>query len=175
MEAQKHHSRKTLTRAMDEHRWDDAMAEVESQLAAKPHNASLLRTKFKVLATGRKNGDTARACADAIFETIEEDAKALNKFAWALLTEDQYEGAYNDVALRFSTRSNELTGNENWMFLDTLAVAKFENGDVAAAVAFEKLAIAHSNEKSKKALDETLARFERAADDQELAVTADRR
>lgn len=171
MEAQKHHKRKTLTKAMHEERWNDALSEVESQLAADTQSVTSLRTKFKVLAVGKKDGDAARTCADALYDAVNGDAKALNKFAWALLTEDQYGGAYDDIGLRFSTRSNELSDHENWMFLDTLALAKFKTGDAEAAVELERSAIEKCKGNGKKELEGALVKFEKAAAGRKLAAT----
>ena len=173
MEANKHKKRKQLTKAMREHRWDDAIAEVEAQLAAQPNSSKLLRTKFKILAVGKNDVDAARELSQDIYEQIEGNANALNGFAWALLTEDQYQGAYNDVALRFSERSNEMTEHGNWAYLDTLAWAKFKTGDANAAVELETKAIERSNGKGAKALSNALAKFEEKAKASRLATTSE--
>ena len=163
LDARQQQRRKKLTKVMRERRWDDALAEVDSQLAAQPNSAKLLRSKFKILAVGKKDPDAARACAEALYGKIKDNANALNSFAWALLTEDQYEDAYNDVALRFSDRSNGLSGHKNWRCLDTLAWAKFKTGDPTAAVELEKKAIDCSNGRGKKELEQALAKFEGVA------------
>ena len=87
----------------------------------------------------------------------------LNSFAWALLTEDQYadSGEYDKLALRVSARSNELTDHKNWMFVDTLALARFRTGDVDEAVELEKKAIKLCGSCGGLGeLKEVLARFE---------------
>ena len=63
-----------------------------------------------------------------------------------------------------SKRSNELTDNGNWMFVDTLALAMFEQGRVAKAIALEKKAIklAGNDDRANEAKD-ALARFQAAA------------
>ncbi|MCH7872513.1 MAG: hypothetical protein IID33_12505, partial [Planctomycetes bacterium] len=173
MEANKQKKRKQLTKAMKEGRWDDALAEVKSQLAALPGSPKLLRTKFKILAVGIKDVDAARACSQSLYEKIKGNANALNGFAWALVTEDQYQGAYNDIALRFSEKSNEMTDHDRWAYLDTLAWAKFKNGDAEAAVKLEKKAIDRSNGHSAKTLQKALAKFEKKSKESKLATTVD--
>ena len=173
MEANKQKKRKQLTKAMKEGRWDDALAEVKSQLAALPGSPKLLRTKFKILAVGIKDVDAARACSRNIYEKIKGNANALNGFAWALVTEDQYQGAYNDIALRFSEKSNEMTDHDNWAYLDTLAWATFKTGDAEAAVKLEKKAIDRSNGRSAKTLQKALAKFEKKSKESKLATTVD--
>ncbi len=110
-----------------------------------------------------KDRDAALACADAILNKIRNNPTALNRFAWTLLTEEQYGNAYGELALRLSERSNKVTDFGNWMFLDTLALARFESGDAPGAVALERKAIERCDgcwgiDDMKKAL----ARFETA-------------
>jgi acyl-homoserine lactone acylase PvdQ len=75
-----------------------------------------------------------------------------------LLTEDRFDNRYNTVALRFSEQSNKIRPN-NWMFLDTLALAKFVNGDAEAAIALEEQAIALANDRNRPVLEASLERF----------------
>jgi len=105
--------------------------------------------------------EAARACAKAFLERAHDKATALNNFAWALLTEDQYDDAYTGLALKMSERSNELTKYENWAFLDTLALAKFKSGDAKTAVELEKKAIEHCGGRGKAELEKALAKFEK--------------
>ncbi len=146
--------------------WDKASAVIDEALAGSPGDAKLLRAKFDVLAAGKKDRAGAIAVGDALFDVIADDANALNNFSWALLTEKQYTGDYAELALRLSTRSNELTGHKNWMFVDTLALAKFESGDVQAAIALEKKAIELSDGAGADGLQAALSRFEEASERQ---------
>ncbi|UCC29113.1 MAG: DUF3352 domain-containing protein [Phycisphaerales bacterium] len=132
---------KRLTGAMRTGRWDEALGTVDAQLRDDPGSRKLMEAKFKILATGKKDHDAALAVAEKVFEKIRDDAKTLNTYAWRLLTKDQYGDAYNKLALKFSERSNELTDYKNWMYVDTLALAKFKTGDAPSAVELEKKAI----------------------------------
>ena len=152
--------RRELTRAMKSGNWDEALAAIETRLAENPQSVKLLRKKFDVLAVGKKDREAAGRCARMIFEKTRDNANALNTFAWRLLTEDKYGRAYGDLALKMSERSNELTNHENWMFLDTLAVASFANGNVQSAIELEKKAIERCKGDGVKELKKTLARFE---------------
>jgi hypothetical protein len=72
---------------------------------------------------------------------LREDARALNEFAWSLLTEDPFAGRFARLARRASERSNELTHFGEWRYLDTLALAEFESGAVEEAIAHQEKAL----------------------------------
>lgn len=130
-----------------------------------------LRAKFDVLATREKNRSGALEVAKRAAKVAKDDAEALNKFAWLLLTEGRYEGAYNDVALKLSMRSNEVSGFANWLFLDTLALAIFEQGDIERAIEMQALAIRLAGDDPQRAVAEkTLARFKQAFAEQSVGT-----
>lgn len=169
MQHQEHARESQLRRAMSEKRWDDALGAVEASLAGGGNARELLQTKFRILAVGMKDREAAVRCADAIIAANKTDAKALNGFAWALLTESRYTGQFGDVALRVSEQSNQITEHGNWMFLDTLALARFDTGDIEGAVSLQKKAIELSGGNRNDELTATLARFESALNRSELA------
>ena len=78
---------------------------------------------------------------EKIYEAISEKPTDLNNFAWRLMTDDPYEGHFNELALKMAIRSNELTEGETWFILDTLALAKFLSGNAEAAVELETKSI----------------------------------
>ena len=131
---------------------------VDAMLTENPNDLGILRKKFHVLAIGRKDRQAALACADVLYEAARDDANGLNNFAWALLTEDDYAKSYDEIALKFSERSNELRP-DNWMFIDTLALAKYRNGDVVAAARLEKKAIELADGQAKSKLEGALALY----------------
>ena len=120
-----------------------AKRESVAAVAVTPLNAvdsSDLLAKFDKLAGKSKRQDEARKLAVAVAKSYGDDAVALNDFAWALLTEERYDGAFPEIALKVARHSNELTEYDNWALLDTLALAEFVNGDVERAIEFEKKA-----------------------------------
>lgn len=166
-------SRSRLRLATRQGKWDQGLTEVDALLAKQPNSTDLLKTKFEILAVGKKEHQAATDCAELILKNDYDSADALNGFAWALLTEDQYGDQYSEVALKFSERSNEITGRKNWAYVDTLALAAFKTGDAESAVALEEKAIELSQGKvgkqSKAALETALARFQAAQGETELA------
>lgn len=141
-----------------------AVEAVNLAIKAEPEEARHIRTKFRIVATCQKDEKAAEQVGSYFIEKSAGNAMLLNDFAWALLTEKPYEGRYDALALRAAERCHEVSGGSNWMFVDTLALAKFENGAIADAVTLQKKAIELcDNENYKVALKEQLAKFEAAA------------
>ena len=89
------------------------------------------------------------------------------------MTEKQYGGSFSELALVLSERSNEMTDYENWMYLDTLALAQFETGDAESAVEFETKALKECGDcGGAKDVKKALARFEAGASAAKMAGSA---
>ncbi|MBU0637830.1 MAG: hypothetical protein KKB50_03120 [Planctomycetes bacterium] len=159
----------TVIKAVNNEQWDEAQRAVKAGLESEPDNIELLKTQFHILAIAKGDREAARACGEQILQKVHDDATSLNNFAWALLTEDEYGSEYDELALRMSARSNKLTNHKNWMFVDTLALAKFKTGDAAAAVELEQAALRLcDDQEGAKEVKKALARFEAALVDAEL-------
>jgi hypothetical protein len=155
-------ARAQIDRAVEEQDWQKGLDALDEQLEGCPDDLDALGKKFRLLAIHLQDCDQALACGEAVFKAAHDKATFLNNFAWGLLTEDHYGAEYADLALRMSERSNELTDYENWAFLDTLALAKFQSGDAAAAVKIEKKAIQHCEGRSQDELEKAFARYKAA-------------
>lgn len=77
--------------------------------------------------------------ADKLFK---EDANNLNTIAW-MIVDPEVPATQRDIkaAIKISEKSNQLSGNKNPMFLDTLALAYFLDGQVKKAVETQEKAI----------------------------------
>lgn len=140
---------------------DVALRAVEMALEVEPENAAHLMTKFEIQAYCKKDVKAARATGQYLIEKGGDDASLLNAFAWELLTDEEAGGRFNELALAAAQRCHTISGGNNWMYLDTLALAKFENGQAKEAIALEKKAIELCpNDSAKADLQEALARFE---------------
>ncbi|MCG3128763.1 MAG: hypothetical protein CHACPFDD_03654 [Phycisphaerae bacterium] len=148
--------------------WGGENAAKNVRLVA-PKPADRILAKFNKLAA-KGDPDAALKLADKLAESLWNDAPRLNELAWRMLTEDEYGDAYTDLALRLSTRSNELTGLSDWMLVDTLALARFKSGDIEEAIRLERKAVelCGSGARCSEARD-ALKRFE-AAHQQETAA-----
>jgi len=109
--------------------------------ARKPGEVGLLLERFEHLACQKEDRAAALECGRRILEAAADDATSLNNLAWNLLTETRYANRYDDLALELSRRSNEVSGYQSWMFVDTLALASFRRGDVDEAIALEEKAV----------------------------------
>ncbi len=85
--------------------------------------------------------EAANLIGARLVKALGDDAQALNNFAWALLTEERFGGQYAKLALKLSQKSNELTKQGNWYYVDTLAHAHFALGDVKEAIRLERRAV----------------------------------
>jgi len=153
--------------------WDEALKVLDVRLANQPGNSGLLRRKFDVLATGKKDVEEATALGTKLCGEHLTGATALNNFAWTLLTEDEYDGTYASLARECAVKSNEISEFSDWRFLDTLARAYFETGDVSKAIEWQKKAIAEFNGSGLGEMRAALARFEEAAKAEQVAHVAE--
>jgi tetratricopeptide (TPR) repeat protein len=150
-----------------------ALVMLDDAIVEQPKDAKLLQSKFDLLALKKKDRDAALAFGEEVLERAADDASFLNNLAWYLLTEDKYDGRYNELALKLSERSNKITDQKNWVFVDTLALARFEAGDVKDAIRLQKKAIKLSKGASAEELKGRLARFEAAAEATAAKTAAD--
>ncbi|MFQ5462827.1 MAG: tetratricopeptide repeat protein [Phycisphaerae bacterium] len=143
--------------------WAEALARVDEMLAGRPADAALMKKKFKILVLADRPDD-ARNHAKDMYAGVKNDAMALNNFAWSLLTDSPFEGRFNELALTFAERCNKIE-TDNWMYVDTLALARFVNGDVESAVELETRAVELAGKNASPQLLKTLDRFETALAD----------
>jgi len=164
---QRGHVNRELTRSVKNKDWGQALELLDKQQAAGSDSSGVPRRKFDILAVHKGDHAAARVLADQLFKAMYDDAMAMNNFAWALLTEDRYQHKFNEIALRFSQRSNELTNHKNWAYLDTLALAEFETGNADKAITLEEQAIELCQRDGGGGVDDlkkTLARFRESAE-----------
>jgi hypothetical protein len=166
-----HKRRREYSSAVRHNDWDRAIELVDQRAGDHADAPDLLWKKFRLLATGKRDHQAAAAVGAALFETIRDDATQLNNHAWAMLTEDDFDAAYGPLALKFAARCNELTDHENWMFVDTLALARFVTGDADAAIELEKRALELVGDNSGR--NDVLAALRRFESERERTVQRD--
>lgn len=78
-----------------------------------------------------------------VVDQVGDDPRRQNSVAWSLMTDDETTGRFDEVALALAERI-ERSGDElEPRLLDTVALARFLNGQVERAVALQKQAIEH--------------------------------
>lgn len=134
-------------------------------------DAETLLEEFEVLAVDENDREAALAVGKRLVKAAWEDARKLNDFAWVLVTEDRYDGGYNELALEATKRSNALTDHANWMYVDTFAHARFALGEVETAVKLEARAVELAGDNDRRGEAEAaLKRFKKALHSTELSV-----
>ena len=104
------------------------------------------------------NVEAVGKLASEMVALAHDDASMLNNLAWTLLTHPELKGKFSALALKAAGRCDELTDGASWMYLDTLALATFENGAAAEAVKLQKKAIELA--RSEKIRPEAMKEFE---------------
>src|SRR5262249_34522857 len=95
-----------------------------------------LMQRFERLATRKDGGAAARSFAREQMASLSGDARALNNFAWTLLTDERFDQRFDDVALEYARAADAASGGV-WQYLDTYALAQYRAGHVAEAIALE--------------------------------------
>ena len=120
---------------------DLALEAVEMAIAAEPEAYGHLRTKFDILVKCRNDIKGANAIGRYMVEQATDEPGFLNNFSWSLLTDEPFKDLFNELALVAAEKCHQASGGEEFMYLDTYALAKFENGNVAEAVELQKKAV----------------------------------
>lgn len=145
-------------------RCDDlALRAIDMAVAAEPDEPQHLLGKFQILAVCKRDDKAAIATGEYLVEKAAGDAQLLNSFSWNLMTERETEGRFSELALKAAQRCDKISEGKNWMFVDTLALALFETGEVAEAIEIEEKAIklAHEQDAHEMAVDELEFALER--------------
>lgn len=117
--------RHTIAQARHHGKWDEALRAVENAPQEERDKPGLQQTRFEILALGKLDREQAVTCGNGLIERFAEDAHRLNEFAWELLTNEEYGGRFNDLALAAAERACQASDYRDWMILDTLALARF--------------------------------------------------
>jgi tetratricopeptide (TPR) repeat protein len=126
------------------------------------------RQLFEVLIEQGKMGEARSAWTSFLAGLKAEadgpttSARAMNRYAWDLLTVEPEEWRDAETALAYAQRAVASTDGKNASFLDTLALAYYRTGHVARAIETQQRAIAQldpSETSLRRQLEETLATY----------------
>jgi hypothetical protein len=109
---------------------------------ARPEDRGLLDQRFWIMVRCTTDTQGAALFGDKLLAEYRHDASRLNEFAWDLLTEPEAKGRFAELALRAAEAMTKIPAWENHWRLDTLALARFENGDLDGAIDTQRKACA---------------------------------
>lgn len=145
-----------------------ALLAIDLATHARPGDAELLERRFAILVRCTKDKAGTVEAGKRLIDAHRHDIDWLNSFAWDLLTEPDKKGRFPELALYGTEAMVAIADWENYWRLDTVALAKFENGDLAAAVHFQQRAVdsaaASARQRYQAKLDHYRTALERAPD-----------
>jgi tetratricopeptide (TPR) repeat protein len=128
-------------------KWDEVIAGLDELIKVDSERSTVhLQRKFGILLLRKQDYAAAYAMKDALLADtgISEDAKVLNELAWSIVRPDSgvpKKDQNLDFAMTFAQKANDVTNNENSLFLDTLARVHWEKGDHAKAIELQEKAV----------------------------------
>ncbi len=142
---------------------DLALRAIELAIKAETDEAKHYVAKFFIQNECKNDIRGANNTGHYVVQKAAQDADFLNGFAWGLLTDESTKGKFATLALAAAETMYKAPGGDGWSPMDTLALARFENGDVDGAIAIQKQAIAKcDNDHARASLKDALQRYEEA-------------
>ncbi|MGE3173607.1 MAG: hypothetical protein AB7O97_13365 [Planctomycetota bacterium] len=119
----------------------EATFEPERERNCAPSRSRALMSHYQWL---RQNDHPQRAQSTLakVVDRVGDDVNRLNSVAWNLMTDQETTGKFDEVALALAERMEAQGEGLHHRHLDTVALARFLNGQVERAVALQQLAIA---------------------------------
>ena len=117
-----------------------AMEILDEAILRFPESSSWRMQKFNLLLTRFHRYKAAYAIGHQLVEKNFDDSGTLNSIAWTIADTEGLEVRDLDLALKAAAQANKLTDSKNAAILDTLARVYYEQGDLAAAVKWQRLA-----------------------------------
>jgi thiol-disulfide isomerase/thioredoxin len=169
LEARAREISERFSAAMAAKDYDNAAAAMDDliDLSPKLYGLGGVMNRFHVTLVLQHDYRGAYAWARTIGDRFWDDAFVLNAVAWAIVDTPGLEVRDLDLAMKFTKRSNDLTGNANAAFLDTLARAHYETGNLDKALEIETRAVSLAEPEFKKELGQALERYQKAIKDRE--------
>lgn len=119
----------------------ESLSALRRAIEIEPDNHMLDRAEFDIVASVLKDDAAASTVGERLLHKAKRDEVLLNEFAWNLLDSPSYRGRFDALALSVSEVVHALPNGKSWMFVDTLARAKFVNGYLDEALALQRRAV----------------------------------
>lgn len=119
----------------------DELFEPQRERNCSPSRSRALMSHYQWL-RDEGHGQRAKSTLDTLVDQVGDDVRRLNSVAWDLMTDKDTAGRFDEYALALAERMERQGGNRlDHRYLDTIALARFLNGDVDRAVALQQRAI----------------------------------
>jgi thiol-disulfide isomerase/thioredoxin len=137
-------ARKKIMTAMEAGDHETVLEIIDGLLEDQPDNMNLKQQKFTLMLVQMDQPKQAYAYADEVITEHWDDAMLLNSIAWFIVDDPQVKTRNFEIAMRAAKRASELTDHENAAVLDTVARVYFEQGDLDAAIKWQRKAVKHA-------------------------------
>lgn len=144
-----------------------AVQAVDLAVRADPEAREAHLIRFELLAHQMEDLAGARESGTKLVKLTSHDAAWLNSFAWGLLTTPANKGRFNELALFAAEAMTEIPGWKVYHRLDTLALAKFENGFIDEAIKLQREALESCSSSDEPQYRERLQHYQQAREERD--------
>lgn len=150
----------TLQEAQRTGEFRAAVAAMNSALEEVPHSNQFRLLKMQMLLL-EGDKEAIATHAESLIVAFNNDAEQLNQLAWLMATLEDAKAVDLQQALTAALRASEITNHQDSSILDTVARVYAEQGNMAAAIAWQRKAVKASSE--PEAMQKTLEEYEETA------------
>lgn len=156
---------RAMKSAFRDENWPRLLDMFDEAIAATEDNTSLKIQKFQLMIGAMNRPETGYAYGRTLLKEFWDDALALNNLAWYVVDYERVRTRDLEFAMTAASRAAELTKNENAAILDTVARVYFEQGDLSAALDWQRQAVRalRPGDSAADSVRRALARYEKKA------------
>lgn len=144
-------------RALEEKDWDTANAKItEAQKVLPEDEQGVLDRARMEVALGKKDYPDFYKLVSKVSDAEKDNAMQQNELAWRILTDNRIEERDLKLAEKIANRANEMSKGKDPGILDTLARAKFMQGQKDEAIELQNKAVKLADSNQQESLQKTL-------------------
>ena len=147
----------SFSQALQEKDWDTATAKLNEaeKLLPEDERANLDRGRMEI-ALGKKDYPAFYKLVSKVSEADKDNALQQNELAWRILTDEKIEERDLKLAEKIANRANDAVKGKDAGILDTLARAKFMQGQKDEAIELQTKALKLADSNQQESLQKTL-------------------
>jgi thiol-disulfide isomerase/thioredoxin len=146
-----------IQKAMEEKKWDVAMAKVDDmeKLLPEEHRTGLDGMRMNILFE-KKDYPSAYKMAQKLSDANKSNSMVQNQLAWEIATSPGIEERNLELAASFAERGNDASEGKNADVLDTMARIQFMQGKHDEAIKTQEKAVSLAQGQGKQTMEKTL-------------------